>query len=132
MRTDRKPAMTKRTRPRRVKLALWIWAVATVDYGPGYWDEKEGVYRIPSTPVWFIPRTAAAYDAMVEQMALGICRDAGLAGLTRKYAIDALSAIGITRPRDTSAQLRRKRNTTNSQETLDNAMADWVSSYPRD
>lgn len=114
--------MTKRTtRPRRVK-AL------------------EATISRLRLPVWSLPRTAAAYDAMVEQMTVAAAArlltspvvHTRAKELVRPDIIVALRAIGIVRPRDTSAQVRRKRNTTNSQETLDNAMADWVSSYPRD
>lgn len=79
----------KRTRPRRVK-AL---------------DSTISRLRLP---VWSLPRTAEAYDAMVEQMVQAIFRAddephwnrANLHAYYKKHAVAALRAIGITRPKD--------------------------------
>ncbi len=54
--------------------------------------------------VWTLPRTAEDYDAMVEQMALGIARcwkNSIVDPVWRKEARAALRAIGITRPKET-------------------------------
>lgn len=88
--------MTRRTRPRRVK------AVATAT--------TSGIYS-PGDAIWSLPRTAAAYDAMVEQVAAAIgthsyrhCKWSDIHERSRQYyrmeAGYALSAIGITRPKE--------------------------------
>lgn len=84
--------MTKRTRPRRVK------AVTAVAGGDGV---------EPLRYEWSLPRTAATYDAMVEQMADAWDRQLGYPIRNpsgRHIRIDRvqamLRAIGITRPKN--------------------------------
>lgn len=92
--------MTKRTRPRRVKAAM----VSDTSWGPNW----------PSIHRWELPRTAAAYDAMCEQVAWGLaahafrrfkddkpwsdCLDSTRASYLTCARV-ALRAIGIIRPR---------------------------------
>lgn len=52
----------------------------------------------PISPVWSLPRTAADYDAMVEQMAVGAGSYNGPLGFDGMMQ-SALRAIGITRPK---------------------------------
>lgn len=90
----------KTVRPRRVK------ACATTDYGHGYIDDKDGIYRIPETPLWTIPRSADAYDDIVGQLAVALFKaddephwgkDAP-SDYYERLARAALKSIGITRP----------------------------------
>ena len=90
--------MNKRTTtakpPRRVKAA----AVTDTSWGPSW----------PPIRRWELPRTAIAYDAMVEQMVQAIFRAddephwnrANLHAYYKKHAIAALRAIGIRRPKE--------------------------------
>lgn len=68
-------------------------------------------------PTWTLPRTAAAYDAMVEQMQKATCRQV-YGAFWREYYNQgrsistcraALRAIGITRPREAAKQQEDKR-----------------------
>ena len=80
--------MTKRTTPRRVKAEQW--------------ENANGA------PWWFIPRTRAAYNSLVEQIVKAIFRAddephwnrANLYSYYEKHAVAALRAIGITRPKE--------------------------------
>lgn len=82
------------SKPRRVKAEARTWQFRNA------FDDYCG-----DEPIWSLPRTAAAYDAMVEQMAKAKARSEGYRYTRFMYgyqndAIAALRAIGITRPKE--------------------------------
>lgn len=100
--------MTKRAaRPRRVKARV-VWMDCAYDSGierGGVCYTKKAGKDVFTRPCIVLPRTAAAYDAMVEQMAR-VANGAksgpefGSFFLSEDRALvrDQLRAIGITRP----------------------------------